>query len=161
GDALGLSAFLKNVRMVPELIGKFFLPVHFQLVPLFSWPDTITGVVAAALIIGLIMRAGLGGNRRIQLGLVWFLLCILPVMMFRNGDAQYIFDYLYHRAYLPSVGLMLVLGEILARARREINLRHLLYCALPVLAYCAVTSFRESGYYREPSVFFTEAIART
>jgi hypothetical protein len=32
-------------------------------------------------------------------------------MIFRNADAKYIFDYLSHRAYLPSIGLIVVLAR--------------------------------------------------
>ena len=82
-------------------------------------------------------------------------------MMFRNSDARYIFDYLYHRSYLPSIGLLIVLCELLARIKKEIDFQHLLLGALPVLAYCAITSFRESHYYRNPITFYDEAVTRT
>src|SRR5882724_1430261 len=108
GDSLCVTAFVSNLRMLPELAGKFFAPVNFQLVPLFTWLDTLVGIIAMGLLIGIIIRAGQASNRRIHLGLLWFLLCVLPVMMFRNSDARYIFDYLYHRSYLPGIGLLIV-----------------------------------------------------
>src|SRR5262249_4884236 len=80
GDSVGLAAFIQNLRIMPELLGKFFVPVHFQLTPLFSLTDTVIGLVAAALFAWLIIWIGGPHNRKIQFGLLWALLCILPVM---------------------------------------------------------------------------------
>jgi tetratricopeptide (TPR) repeat protein len=148
---------------MPELLGKFFVPVRFQLAPLFSLIDTAIGVGVAALLAWLILRMGAWIDRKVQLGLLWALLCILPVMIYRNSDAQYIFDYLYHRAYLPSIGLIIVLAELLRRLnlRNDKYFRRVAVGAVPVLLYCAIASFREVGFYRDAPTFFTEAIART
>ena len=163
GDSVGLAALIQNLPIVPELLGKFFLPVHFQLTPLFTLRDTAIGVIAAALFAWLIARMGAWTDRKVQFGLLWALLCILPVMIFRNADAKYIFDYLYHRAYLPSIGLIIVLAELLKRLshRNEKYFRRVAMGAVPVLAYCAIASFAELRFYRDAPTFFTEAIART
>src|SRR6266576_7041312 len=89
-DSVGLAAFIQNLPIMPELLGKFFVPARFQLTPLFNLTDTVIGVVAAALFAWLIVRIGGRANRKIQFGLLWALLCILPVMVFRNADAKYI-----------------------------------------------------------------------
>jgi tetratricopeptide (TPR) repeat protein len=84
-------------------------------------------------------------------------------MVFRNADAAYIFDYLYHRAYLPSIGLIIVLAELLRRLglRNERYFQRIAVGVVPVLAYCAIVSVHELGFYRDGLTFFTEAIART
>jgi tetratricopeptide (TPR) repeat protein len=162
-NSVGLAALIQNLRIMPELLGKFFVPVRFQLAPLFSSIDTAIGVGVAALLAWLILRMGAWIDRKVQLGLLWALLCILPVMIYRNSDAQYIFDYLYHRAYLPSIGLIIVLAELLRRLnlRNDKYFRRVAVGAVPVLLYCAIASFREVGFYRDAPTFFTEAIART
>jgi tetratricopeptide (TPR) repeat protein len=163
GDEVGLAAFIQNLPIVPELLGKFFVPAHFQLMPLFSLIDTTIGVVAAALFAWLIARMGAWSDRKIQFGLVWALLCILPVMIFRNSDAKFIFDYLYHRAYLPSIGLIVVLAELLRRLslRNEKYLQYTAVAAAPLLLYCGIAAFHEMRFYRDAPTFFTEGIART
>jgi len=163
GDSVGGEAFMQNLRIMPELFGKFFLPARFQLVPLFSFADTALGVIAAALFAWLIVRLGERSNKRVRFGLFWALFCILPVMAFRNSDAQYSFDYLYHRAYLPGVGLVLALAELLKRIqlRKERYSQRIVIGAAPFLAYCGIASLHELQYYRDCPTFFTEAIART
>ena len=163
GDEVGLAAFIQNLPIVPELLGKFLVPVRFQLTPLFSLRDTGIGVIAAALFAWLITRMGAWTDKKVQLGLFWALLFILPVMIFRNSDAKYIFDYLYHRAYLPSIGLIIVLAELLKRLeiRNEKYLRRTAIGAAVVLLYCGIASFHEVRFYRDGLTFFTEAIART
>src|SRR5256886_527997 len=76
GDEVGFAAFIQNLRIMPELLGKFFVPARFQLTPLFNLTDTVIGVVAAALFTWLIVRIGGRANRRVQFGLLWALLCI-------------------------------------------------------------------------------------
>src|SRR6266480_4807027 len=163
GDSVGLAAFIQNLRIMPELLGKFFVPARFQLTPLFNLTDTVIGLVAAVLFAWLIVRIGGRANPRIQFGLFWALLCILPVMVFRNSDAQYIFDYLYHRAYLPSIGLIIVLAELLKRSNvgNEKYFRRVAVGVVPVLLYCGIAAFYELRFYRDAPTFFTEAIART
>jgi tetratricopeptide (TPR) repeat protein len=162
-NSVGLAALIQNLRIMPELLGKFFVPVRFQLAPLFSLIDTAIGVGVAALLGWLIFRMGAWTDRKVQLGLVWALLCILPVMIYRNSDAQYIFDYLYHRAYLPSIGVIIVLAELLKQLglENEKYFRRVAVGAVPVLAYCGIASFHELKFYRDAPTFFTEAIART
>jgi hypothetical protein len=135
GDEVGLAAFIQNLPIMPELLGKFFVPARFQLTPLFSLIDTALGMIAAALFAWLIARMGAWTDRKVQFGLLWALLCIVPVMIFRNSDAKYIFDYLYHRAYLPSIGVVIVLAELLRRLnlRNEKYFRRVAVGAVPVL----------------------------
>lgn len=163
GDEVGLAAFIQNLRIMPELLGKFFVPSHFQLMPVFRRSDTATGVIAAAFFAWFIARMGAWTDKKVQFGLLWALLCILPVMIFRNSDAKYIFDYLYHRAYLPSVGLIIVLAELLERLqlRNQRYVQRIAIGAVPILAYCAIVSFQELKFYRDAPTFFTEAITRT
>jgi tetratricopeptide (TPR) repeat protein len=163
GDEVGLAAFIQNLPIMPELLGKFFVPARFQLTPLFSLIDTALGMIAAALFAWLIARMGAWTDRKVQFGLLWALLCIVPVMIFRNSDAKYIFDYLYHRAYLPSIGVVIVLAELLRRLnlRNEKYFRRVAVGAVPVLLYCGIAAFHELGFYRDGPTFFTEAIART
>jgi tetratricopeptide (TPR) repeat protein len=162
-NSVGLTALIQNLRIMPELLGKFFVPVRFQLAPLFTFLDTAVGVIAAAVLVWLIVRTAAWTDRKVQFGLLWALLCILPVMIYRNSDAQYIFDYLYHRAYLPSIGLIIVLAELLRRLNvpNRKYFRRVAAGAVPVLLYCAIASFHEVGFYRDAPTFFTEAIART
>lgn len=162
-NSVGLTALIQNLRIMPELLGKFFAPVRFQLVPLFTFRDTAIGVGVAALLAWLILRLGAWTDRKVQFGLLWALLCILPVMIFRNSDAQYIFDYLYHRAYLPSIGLVIVLAELLRRLnlRNEKYFRRVAVGAVLLFVYCGIAAFHELGFYRDAPTFFTEAIART
>jgi tetratricopeptide (TPR) repeat protein len=160
-NSLGLVALARNLRILPELLGKFLVPVHFQLVPLFSVFDTAVGVMAVAVVTWLIIRTGQRSNTRIHLGLLWFLLCLSPVMVFRNFDAAYIFDYFYHRAYLPSVGLMIVLAELFSRICRPEYVGRVAVGACATLVYFAGASFHELGYYSGALRFFTEGMRRT
>jgi hypothetical protein len=64
---------------------------------------------------------------------------------------------------MPSIGLIIVLAELLKRLalRNERYFQRIAIGAVPVLAYCAIASFHELGFYRDGLTFFTESIART
>jgi tetratricopeptide (TPR) repeat protein len=162
-DNLGLGAFTKNLPMLPDLIGKFFVPAHLQLVPLFSLPDLAVGIIAMAVFAAFIFKMRERSNVRIYFGLLWFLMCIFPVLLFRNSNAEYLFDYFYHRMYLPSIGLIMVVAELIARTSwwKTAYLPRVAIAALPILIYCAIASSCEVKYYNDPVTFFSESIART
>src|SRR5256714_1438359 len=83
-DEVGFAAFTQNLRIMPELLGKFFVPARFQLAPLFSLTDTVIGLVAAALFTWLIVRIGGRAKRKIPFWLLLALFLLLPVIGFRK-----------------------------------------------------------------------------
>src|SRR5204863_12889 len=119
-------------QRLSSLLLALLFALHPMFVPMVAWVPTRGDLL---LTIFIIVRIGGRANRKVQFGLLWALLCILPVMLFRNADAQYIFDYLYHRAYLPSIGLIIVLAELLNRLglRNERYFQRVAIGAVPFL----------------------------
>jgi tetratricopeptide (TPR) repeat protein len=161
GAVFGLKPFIQNMQMIPETLGKYFLPIHFSLIPQYNQIDTLLGLAAGIGVGILAARSKNRTNKRILLGALWFLVCTAPVMMFRNSDAQYGFDYLYHRSYITSIGLTIITIELAARMWKQKFIRHIQIGAVVVLVYCAVVAFRELYYYADPEKFYTEAMERS
>ena len=158
---LGAKPFIKNLPMIPETVGKFFLPFNLKLIPLFNRPDTLLGALSIILLAVLIFRMKGGINRKVLFGIGWFLAFMLPVLAFRNGDAEYLFDYLYHRSFITSIGFAIILAEWITVSGKRIPQRFLLMGAGAIFLFFGASSFLEAGYYDEGIHFFTEAIART
>lgn len=162
-QSLGPSSALENLRMVPELVAKLVLPLRLQLVPLFNPFDTGLGLVLILVIVSLVFLSRYQSNLRLRLGVLWFLLCLAPVMAFRMAEAQYYFDYLYHRAYVPAVGLVVALAEGLKRLPnlRPQYRRVQVLVGLFVWALFGISSGRDMRHYSDAYTFYTEAIRRT
>lgn len=162
GRVLGIEPFFKNLQMIPETVGKFLLPIHMRIIPQFNVIDTIMGLVAIVLLLFLIRRFHVPFNRRILFGFFWFLIFIVPVMTFRNNEAAYFFDYLYHRSYVTNIGLVIVIAEVLKHTRViEKHMRRAAYVAGAVLLICAVQAYMDLQYYRDPLSFYSEALERS
>src|SRR5258706_5125720 len=150
---------MTNLPMIPETVGKFLLPFHFRLIPQYNLVDSGLGLASLILLVVLILRTKGGFNTRVALGLLWFLLTLAPVMAFRNFDAAYIFDYLYHRSYLPDIGLVIVLLEIVTRSLVRARQSRLLIAGAAVVRwYCGTTAAAELPHYSDTLSFYSVAI---
>ena len=161
-SVFGILPFFDNIRMIPETIAKYFLPVIFLLIPQFNSFNTTVGIVVIALLLILIARSERGFNPRILFGFFWFFLFLAPVMSYRNPEAPYLFDYLYHRSYLTNIGLVIIILELVIRMRKVRRVPHLLAIVTGcILLYLGFTSFNEVQYYSDPITFYDEAINRS
>ena len=161
-SVFGIRAFIANVRMIPETIGTFFLPINLKLIPQFNTQSTVVGIgIILLLALGIIRSLG-RSNLSLLLGPFWFLACLVPVMTFRNPEATYYFDYLYHRSFLTDIGLIILMLELLQRAHLSTQrLRSLGIAAGIILVYFGYISYSETQYFHDPYTFFTEALLRS
>ncbi len=161
GNLIGIGSFIANIQTIPETFGKFLFPVNFKLIPLFNSGDTIVGLISLVLVAGVITWQKRWTDPRVLLGLFWFFIFITPVMIYRKDDARFMFEYLYHRSFIASIGLIIILAQLLGDSfeGKRAALMTGLFGALS-LGF-AVISMSELGYYKDGATFFTEAAVRT
>jgi tetratricopeptide (TPR) repeat protein len=99
-------ALLKNFPLVLQYIQKTILPVNLAVMA--SVQDTNYGWVLLALAL---IGAGIYFTKKIpwkeiSFGLLWFLLFLLPTLLFSY------FEGMEHRSYLPVIGLLLVIVRL-------------------------------------------------
>jgi len=116
-DVVGISSLITNLPSVPDMIGKIFLPIHNLPLPTFDTFSTLTGIIAIAAIIYFIFSIKGMRKRNSMVGLAWFVIFLFPSLLIRIFLVDDFFDYVEHRAYLPMVGIFLVVLEIL-RAKK-------------------------------------------
>lgn len=112
-SSFGATAFIKNLPTAFELIGKFFLPVNLSVMATFNIFSLASGLVFLAMMISIIFvvkELSKEKKRAVVFGIVWYFLFLLPTLVFRLQQADDFFDYLEHRAYLPAIGILLVLA---------------------------------------------------
>jgi tetratricopeptide (TPR) repeat protein len=119
-EVFGLGPLVSNLRIIPELIAKFFLPINLSTLPGFSTLSTVIGLVfIVVLIISLFSLSNLR-KMPIYFGIIWFLLFLLPALLFRLPHADIYYDYFEHRSYFASIGLFIFIAEII-RANQNIE----------------------------------------
>ncbi len=158
GKALGIGALLLNVRTLPETIAKFLVPVNFSTMPSFRSDATITGlVIMAGLVWWFIVRKRWFSPMTI-FSTGWFLLFLLPGMVYRPEFAFYTYEYLDHRAYLPFFGF-LTIGLSFAQ-KADLSNKSLMIIIIPLLIYLGSLNFYFSRCYQNP-LTFSECALRT
>ncbi|MFC2129876.1 tetratricopeptide repeat protein [Bacteroidota bacterium] len=156
----GIIPLINNLATIPEIIGKFIIPVNIQLMPNFNTLTTISGIIIIILMIALLIFNKGKNNRLLLLGSVWFVILILPGMLYsRNyADIAHIYDYLDHRNYLPMIGFVIVLIESLSSYLSKIQTRQLLGIGIMILLIFSAVTFTNSKKYEDSFSYYNAAI---
>jgi tetratricopeptide (TPR) repeat protein len=114
----GLPALIEDWRAFPEFIGKMIVPLNLSGYASYSAINTNVGLAVLAVFVGVIVYA-LRSLEHVRwqflaVGGVWLsIFLILPLLRHQYHTAAGEQDYLEHRSYVPLVGLLVMLGEIL------------------------------------------------
>lgn len=160
GNKFGIDVLLENLRVVPEILAKNLIPYGLQPMASYTVIATVTGIV---LLIGaavLIVRQQSINNRNAAIsGGLWFLIFTVPGAMFHHADGAAAYDYLEHRAYLPAIGLLVVLAGLLAN-RVTAKQWNSIYGGLGLLAASyLVVAYLHTQNYKTPIAFYNKAVS--
>jgi protein O-mannosyl-transferase len=149
--------FIYNLPIIPELIGKFILPVNISGLPVYSIYHTIVGVIAILLILlSVFLLKNYKNNRNIILfALSWVVLLIIPGMFTNMGTST--FDYLECRAYLPMIGFLFFLVIIIEKyySHHKLIINIILICL--IIAY-SILNLMSADIYKNPINFYNNAV---
>jgi tetratricopeptide (TPR) repeat protein len=154
----GLSPFLVHLQTIPEFIAKFFLPVGLGPMPAFNLLLTLLGSVLMALFVIVLFRSRHGSWKVYLFGIAWFLLFVIPALMYINKFGSAACDYMEHRAYLPLVGILIFIGHYLNNRptiKETRNLFAVILWVIPVLGIYTVVYARN---YRTPMTYYNLAV---
>lgn len=104
----GIIPFLAHLRTIPEFLFKFFLPVGLGPMPAYRLFNTIIGLLILAGLTFLAIRMKRDQGYIYLFGIAWFLLFVFPTLIFVNKFGTAALDYMEHRAYLPLMGIILI-----------------------------------------------------
>ncbi|ROL61986.1 tetratricopeptide repeat protein [Bacteroidetes/Chlorobi group bacterium ChocPot_Mid] len=172
-EDFGIIPFINNLATIPEVIGKFIVPVNIQVMPNFNILNTSIGLFVIFGIITLFLfQIKLSKNektsntnshlkyKQILFGLSWFLILFLPGMFYgrKFTDSDHLFDYQDHRNYLPLIGFVIILLEIIPFYLKKLNLKKLFPLSIFWILLLSVITFVNSKQYSNPITFFSSAI---
>jgi protein O-mannosyl-transferase len=155
-EIIGLAHLIDNIRIIPELFAKFFVPADITVLPAFRSFNTWLGLIIIALLIVFTFFNKNYKNKLFVFGLVWFFIFSVPGMFSLIFTDQDFFSYFDCRAYLPSIGLLMAIASIINKHFGQ-N-KKIYYIAAPVVVLLAIVSINESRYYSTPLKYWTKAV---
>lgn len=155
GSLAAVASLGANISALLVYIGKILLPVDLKSFPVLEDSRLIYGLIALPV---LAICLWLSRHKRwpfLLLGVVWFLLFLLPSFIRLSGLP----DFLEHRAYLPLIGFLIVMAEIDFIGAADWNARRAWLAGGAALVLLAGISFWHAGIFRERLAFWEAAAA--
>ncbi len=154
----GVRHLMENLRVLPETVGSFVFPFNISVMPSFTLLLTLTGLAVIAAIAAVLWLQGKQGRPMVIAGCLWFILLSVPGMLYSQQYGSNGYNYLNHRAYLPMIGILLVLVEAVpdasfARRRKEFYLM-----GGGVVALLCILANRQSASFTDIQAFYDQAI---
>ncbi|MGG9970146.1 hypothetical protein ACQ33O_00010 [Ferruginibacter sp. SUN002] len=153
----GLKPLLLNLPTIPIILAKFFLPANLSTMPLFENSFTIIGCIIL-LLMGLMVYKKIRSKEWLPLfGFSWFLLFIAPPLLFKLFFSKYLLEYYEHRAYLPFIGVIILLSYLFNEILSKSKTGNIIW--LPVVAIVLFTPIASihSDHFKNTMQFFGRA----
>ncbi|MCG8431154.1 MAG: tetratricopeptide repeat protein [Candidatus Omnitrophica bacterium] len=136
-----LLIFPVNLHM--DYGNAYFSPAH---------PAVVLGAAAALTIAGIAV-SGRKTRPWLTLGLLWFLVMLLPYSSIYPGHAFYMTE---HWLYLPSIGFALIAARFITRSCQNRPAKIIFFA---LIITCSCMTVRQTFYWKDPVVFFRRNLA--
>jgi Tfp pilus assembly protein PilF len=151
--------FIENLRVFPEIVAKLVVPTFLQ---------PMAGYTTVATVVGIVVALGLGAaawssdspTKRmvILIGLAWYAAFMLPGAMYNHRFGSFAYDYLEHRGYASSIGIMLMVALAATRLLRSLPPTAITgTMALMVVGYGAM-AMRHVDDFATPMTFYNRSV---
>ncbi|MCX6250447.1 MAG: tetratricopeptide repeat protein [Bacteroidetes bacterium] len=158
GKVFGVLPLIGNLRVLPEFIAKFILPVSLAPMPGFTFLNTSMGIFLAGLLVLAVVKNKSTTLLMTFFGVGWFLLFSLPGIMYRHDFGNNAYDYLEHRAYLPLMGILMVCFFQMNRTENTKAGKYYLPIFVLMIAGYAIYNYNYAKNYQNPLTFYCLAI---
>ena len=158
-DEFGIGPFFHNLRTIPEYIAKFFIPLELAPMSGFTVINTLIGVLLMIALIVLAWKYSPRPYTTALFGLAWFFIFVTPGVMYSHTLGSAAYDYLEHRAYLPLMGIMILLFVTISNLPSEKIKDRLTGYILVLALVFGVYSFVYAKNYENPMLFYNHATA--
>ncbi len=157
-DKFPFTAILKNIFILPETLAKFFIPIGVKALSKYNLFWTVVGILVFLFLVFLPLLVKKINIFKYYFGLFWFVVLMLPGMVFRTMD-QDGFYYWDCRSYLPSIGLILMFGEVISAV--DLSKIKTFYYSLIIIYLSAlgVYSHINIRIYKNPETFWNSVKA--
>ena len=155
----GIIPLKENIPSFLEYLGKFFIPIKLDLLPVYGLINTVIGGLVLVILMTLIIRLKLEWKYLI-FGLLWYFLLVFPGALYSRNYPfnEQFYQYLDHRSYLPMVGIVIFLGFVMSHFKVEKYKRNFTIYSMLLIIVFSLISFFKVQYYKMPEKFLTKAI---
>jgi len=157
-DTIGLKALLQNYPTFAAILGKIFVPVKMGVLASFESFSILCGVFSLIMLVTLLIFLKKIDKGKAWFGLVWFFLFLLPAVLVRIANVDDFFDYAEHRAYLPLVGIILLLAELLRSKKIKFRKPVPLAIALIIIGGFAARSFLYADHFKNRRAYWSHQV---
>jgi len=149
-----MHSALRRLPAIIQYMGKIFFPFNLTVFPVIDEITLVWGVIATILLILLIILSGSYDKPITWIGLFWFLVFLLPVLIVPKSLNDQVFE---HRLYVPLIGILLMMGPVIRSTDHWPGSRRYLLFAAILIVFASI-SFVRTGYYDSPLAFWTKAV---
>lgn len=153
-NKFAVSSLIKNISILPETLTKFFIPVFIKPLASYSQATTIIGVVILMILILIPVTLNKINKLRYYLGLLWFILLMIPGMLFRTMQQDGFF-YWDCRSYLPLIGITLMIAELLSAFQFKEYKKTVIALLVVYFAVTGYLTFIKIVYYKDANSYWT------
>jgi tetratricopeptide (TPR) repeat protein len=144
---------IPRLPAILQYLGKIFIPVNQSVYPSLTGTTYIWGILSLILLTVLIIISKSYKRPLSIIGLGWYILFLIPVLMVPVEKNDQIFE---HRLYLPIIGILLILSQTLL-FRITVNVEKKFILAFSVIAIFAIMSYFHCNYFRDALTFWNKA----
>src|ERR1035437_3844153 len=153
-NIFGIIPFIKNLPAIPITFCKFFLPYNLCTVPFFDTIGIIGGSILLIVFAGVTFKVVPGEWRIAIWGGVWFVAFSVPSMFYKSYFARVGFDYFEYRAYLPMIGILLIIGILINELSTGI-IKKFRMISIPLFIIYLIITVTHMADFADPISFFT------
>jgi tetratricopeptide (TPR) repeat protein len=156
---VGITAFIKNLPTLPIVFGKIFIPADLSTMPLFDNTSIIIGIIFLLLILYPVVKYTLGKKYLVIMGFAWFLLFTIPSMIYYIIDIEKLWPFSFHRTYLPSIGILIILAFIFEdKVAKLLSVKIITLVSIIIIAILSILAFIYCDDYKDSYSFLTCAV---
>ena len=157
-QAFGLVSLEKNLPILLILVGKLFLPLSLSTMPIIETVPAVVGALAIAVLALASSRVWKNHSSVVLLGVFWYSVFVIPSLLYRHPLAEVGYDYLEHRAYLPCMGIFIVLSKLLVSRDAFFQSKRAISFAMVLVVLFSLGAVLHSMDYRDPMAFYSSAL---
>jgi protein O-mannosyl-transferase len=153
---VGISAFINNIPAFFAIAGKIFLPVKMNGCAQFEDFSTYTGIAATLALIAIVFVIPKDNRKQAMFGLLWYFIFLAPTfaVLFTQAD----FDYLEHRAYLPLIGILILLLSLLTSSKINPKGQKFMAVAGVLIVIFAIRTYAYESNFKDRETFWSHSM---
>lgn len=147
-DTIGFDALLKSYPTVFAMLGKVIAPIRMNPLANFESLSIIAGIALIIVLAALVYFLKDVDRKKVFFGFSWFVLFLAPTLFVRILFVDDFFDYAEHRMYLPFIGLLIIIMELILSRRIDFN-----HPVLMVVGFVIVSALFVRSYVYVPKIY--------